>query len=80
MGKIKFSIRPSKIVCVFQVNFLPKRYERGLKQTTDLKKYTRLRWGPYMVQNLRKVGSRYCPHEILHRPPRVDILIRDVQA
>ncbi len=26
-----------------------------------------------MGQNLPKVGFRYCPHEILHRPPRVDI-------
>ncbi len=31
------------------------------------------RWGPYIGQNLPKVRSGYCPHEILHRPPRADI-------
>ncbi len=32
------------------------------------------RWGPYNGGNLPKVRSRYCPHEILHRPPKVDIV------
>ncbi len=36
------------------------------------------RWGPYMGQNLPKVGSRYCPHEILHRPPKVDIYYHSI--
>ncbi len=32
-------IRPVKIICVFQINYFRKRYERGLKQNTNLKKY-----------------------------------------
>ncbi len=36
--KAYFLLRPFKIICLFQVNFFPKRNERGLKQNTNLKK------------------------------------------
>ena len=51
-GVSVFVLWPSKIICVFQVNFFPKMYERGLKQNTNLKKYTRLiQWNIIKTQH-----------------------------
>ena len=61
-----------------QVSRVQHSYEKGRNITsifvlTILQNY-QLRCGPYIGQNLPKVGSRYCPHGILHVPPKVDML------
>ncbi len=49
--KIWLLVRPSKIICVFQVNLFLKRYERGLKQNTNLKKIHNVNLAEYYSYN-----------------------------